>query len=481
MLSQRQKDELNRAIADYLLTNNYKETFDTFLKETNLPVDTCADKKNQGVLEKKWTTVVRLQKKIVELESQLDKKEQELANIGLGGGLGGRNIANLGEKRSPTEWIPRPPEKFCLTGHRATVTRVIFHPIYSVIASCSEDATIKIWDFESGNFERSLKGHTDVVQDIAFDPNGRLLCSCSADMSIRLWDFQETYSCIKTLQGHDHNVSSVTFTPSGDHVVSSSRDRTIKIWEVSTGYCIRTLTGHHDWVRQVRIYHDGTYMASCSNDQTVIIWQISTSLLSSNNNLECRHFELRSHEHVVECVAWAPDTATASILEAAGITLNNNNININNNLNSRVTNGISTSSAASPSDLATKKSSTDKQSSSSSSNPQQQQQQRTSGPYLCSGSRDKTIKIWDVTTLQCLFTLVGHNNWIRSCIFHPGGKFLLSVSDDKTLRVWDLKTKRNAKTLEAHSHFVTSIDMHKFGPYVTTASVDQTIKLWECR
>lgn len=132
------------------------------------------------------------------------------------------------------------------------MTRVIFHPVYSVLASCSEDATIKIWDYESGNFERSLKGHTDVVQDVAFDPSGRMLASCSADMSIRLWDFNETYACMKTLQGHDHNVSSVQFTPSGDHVVSSSRDRTIKIWEVSTGYCIRTLTGHGDWVRQVR-------------------------------------------------------------------------------------------------------------------------------------------------------------------------------------------------------------------------------------
>ncbi len=112
---------------------------------------------------------------------------------------------------------------------------------------------------------------------------------------------------------------------------------------------------------------------------------------------------------------------------------------------------------------------------------QNQTQQRTSGPYLCSGSRDKTIKIWDVTTLQCLFTLVGHNNWIRGLIFHPGGKYLLSVSDDKTLRIWELKTKRNSKTLDAHSHFVTSVDMHKNAPFVCTGSVDQSIKLWECR
>lgn len=483
MLSQRQKDELNRAIADYLHTNNYKDALDSFMREAQMPDDTLADKKNTGSLEKKWISVVRLQKKITELEARIAELESSKQLV---------NNPNSEAKRSPTDWIPRPPEKFLLQGHRAQVTRVIFHPVYSVIASCSEDATIKLWDYESGNFERTLKGHTDVVQDIAFDSqSGKLLCSCSADMSIRLWDIQETYTCIKTLQGHDHNVSSITFTPSGDHVVSCSRDRTIKIWEVATGYCIRTLTGHREWVRQIRIYSDGSLMASCSNDQSVFIWQLSTSLLSTNTNLECRHFELRGHEHVVECVAWAPDSANQHIMEAAGIT--NSNSSNSTNRNNSLVNGTSTSSTSSTTSL---NNTTNLVNSNSDSligkNKQQQlqqqlsiqsqqQQQRTSGPYLCSGSRDKTIKIWDTTTLQCLFTLNGHNNWVRGLIFHPGGKYLLSVSDDKTLRVWELKTRRNNKTLDAHTHFVTSIDMHRTAPYVCTASVDQTIKLWECR
>ena len=118
------------------------------------------------------------------------------------------------EKRTPSEWIPRPPEKYSLVGHRAPVNRVLFHPIFSVMISASEDATLKIWDFETGDYERTLKGHTDSVQDIAFDNGGKLLVSCAADMSIKLWDFT-TYECTKTLMGHDHNVSSVAFVPTG--------------------------------------------------------------------------------------------------------------------------------------------------------------------------------------------------------------------------------------------------------------------------
>jgi len=53
--------------------------------------------------------------------------------------------------------------------------QVIFHPVFSLMVSASEDASIKVWDFETGEYERTLKGHTDSVQDIAFDPSGKLL------------------------------------------------------------------------------------------------------------------------------------------------------------------------------------------------------------------------------------------------------------------------------------------------------------------
>lgn len=192
----------------------------------------------------------------MDLESKLSECEKEYING-----------APTRDKRSPTEWIPRPPERYPLTGHRAPVTRVVFHPIFSLCVSSSEDATIKIWDYETGDFEKTLKGHTDSVQDIAFDAAGKLLASCSADMSIKLWDFQtQSYECLRTMHGHDHNVCSVTFMPSGDHLLSCSRDKTIKMWEVNTGYCIRTFTGHREWVRMVRVSKDGTLIASCSKD-----------------------------------------------------------------------------------------------------------------------------------------------------------------------------------------------------------------------
>lgn len=61
-------------------------------------------------------------------------------------------------------------------------------------------APFQVWDYETGDFERTLKGHTDSVQDISFDHTGKLLASCSADMTIKLWDFQG-FECIRTMHG----------------------------------------------------------------------------------------------------------------------------------------------------------------------------------------------------------------------------------------------------------------------------------------
>lgn len=410
VLSARQREELNFAIADYLQSQGFGQTLESFKSEAE--VKDYSNAKYSGLLEKKWTSVIRLQKKVMDLEVKLSEMQKEVVE---GGGA-------TRKTRLATDWIPRPPERYELTGHRAPITRVVFHPVYSLIISCSEDATIKVWDYESGDFEKTLKGHTDAVQDVTFDHTGKLLASCSADMSIRLWDFT-SYECVRTLQGHDHNVSSVCFMPSGDFILSASRDKTIKMWEVATGYCVKTYLGHREWVRRVRVSPDGALLASCSNDQTIRVWVASTK--------ECKA-ELRGHEHVVECIAWAPDVALPHIADAC--------------------------------EIERKK-----------GGPQP-------GPFLISGSRDKTIKLWDALTGICLMTLTGHDNWVRGLLFHPGGgKVIVSCADDKTIRIWDYKNRRCQKTLEAHTHFATTLDFHKSAPYVVSGSVDQTVKVWECR
>lgn len=150
-------------------------------------------------------------------------------------------------------FLPRAPARHTLTSHRAPITRVAFHPTWTILASASEDSTVKIWDWESGDFERTIKGHTKAVMDVDFDAKGNFMgetnvawtaekeelmsaiVTCSTDLAIKLWDTQNDYKNVKTLHGHDHSISTVRFTPDGERLVSASRDKTIRIWEVSSG------------------------------------------------------------------------------------------------------------------------------------------------------------------------------------------------------------------------------------------------------
>ena len=102
---------------------------------------------------------------------------------------------------------------------------------------------------------------------MSYHPNGQIIATCSTDQTVKLWN-QQTHAVFKTLQGHEHEVSCVEFVPPmGDIMVSCSRDQTIKLWDTNSGYCIQTLReGHSDWVRKVTLNHKGTLLASASKD-----------------------------------------------------------------------------------------------------------------------------------------------------------------------------------------------------------------------
>lgn len=262
VLTERQKKDLNEAILEYLLSEGtaFARTVEAFRQEANLTgvVDSGKD-----LLEKKWTSVVRLQKKVMDLEAQLASAH-----------IKGPMAAN-GSSSTPQDsrMLPQGPAKSTLVGHRAPVTAVAVHPTYTLLATGSEDATIKIWDFDTAQYERTLKGHTGPVTGIAYDSTGNLLASCSADMSAKLWDMA-TFTCTKTLRGHDHTLSAIVILPSNDQVVTCSRDGTVKCWEVATGFCTKTLSGHSDWVKCLSVSLDGTMVASGGTDHSVIVWRL---------------------------------------------------------------------------------------------------------------------------------------------------------------------------------------------------------------
>jgi len=68
------------------------------------------------------------------------------------------------------------------------------------------------------------------------------------------------------------------------------------------------------------------------------------------------------------------------------------------------------------------------------------------GSKIVSGSEDKTVRIWDVTTgAQVGEALQGHTDIVTSVVFSPDSSKVVSGSDDKTLRIWDVNTGTQVK------------------------------------
>ena len=105
----------------------------------------------------------------------------------------GSASSNVSYQTPREDWSFRPSElhykpALILRGHRRGVSGVKFSPDGKRIASCSADATIKIWDADTGRLEHTLEGHMAGISCIAWSPDSTILASGSDDKVIRLWD-----------------------------------------------------------------------------------------------------------------------------------------------------------------------------------------------------------------------------------------------------------------------------------------------------
>jgi transducin (beta)-like 1 len=150
-----------------------------------------------------------------------------------------------------------------LQGHSSEVNAVRWDPTGTMLASCSDDGTAKVWDMSQLGGDSSsgsgavqprhvLHGHTKEIYTIKWSPTGPgsanpgvplVLATASFDATVRLWDAGATGACLCVLRGHKEPVYSVAFSPDGRHVASGSFDRWLHIWRVDSGRAVRSFQG----------------------------------------------------------------------------------------------------------------------------------------------------------------------------------------------------------------------------------------------
>lgn len=301
----------------------------------------------------------------------------------------------------------------------------------------------------------------------------------------------------------------MSFIPNTDFLLSCSRDQSIRFWDTQSGFCLLTLThGHSDWIRRISVHHNAKLFASASKDESIVIWNcdmVRTRGTQGRNagaldNDDAIVQVLSEHEHVIDCIVWAPTESCRTISNANYSGYSDKTEEVNDEVNGdagaeegsggaqeATTDGMTQggaddeSRATATTRMTTKeriqmmknnlKSRREAHKKTNDADVVEQDEEESKEKaaqnniantvvrdYLASGSRDKTIKIWEVKNARCVITLVGHDNWVTDLCFHPNGRFLISVSDDKSLRCWDLSSGRcSKKLLNIHNHFVTSV------------------------
>jgi WD40 repeat protein len=99
------------------------------------------------------------------------------------------------------------------------------------------------------------------------------------------------------------------------------------------------------------------------------------------------------------------------------------------------------------------------------------------GQMLASCSFDRTVKLWDVHSGECLRTFEGHTNWLWTVAFSSDGKTVASGGDDQTARLWNIATGES-KILKDHQGWVWSVTFSPDDQFLATGSYDKTIRLW---
>ena len=382
-------------------------------------------------------------------------------------------IASASDDATIKLWTSYGNEVATLTGHGGAVYSVSFSPNGKILASASDDGTVKLWS-RDGKQIRSIKGHQGAVNSVSFSPDGQAIASGGADGMIKFWNLQGQQ--ILSIKAHQDKIYSVSY---GQVLASASEDRTVKLWDAK-GKQLGTLKGYKDRVLSVSVSPDGKTIASASWDNTVKVWGLDGEEIGT----------LSGHKSPVISVNFSRDSKTIASASADGV------IKLWSNYGREIATlkGHSTwvsSVSFSPDGLTIASASADNTIKLWSLLEQKLPTLKghtsyitaisfsPDGQAIATGGYDNTVKIWSRDGEQ-LATFTGHKRGIYSLSFSPDSQTVASASADGTGIVWNLAGLGNA-TLSGHKDQVYSISYNPDGDMLVTASADQTIKLWNIR
>jgi WD40 repeat protein len=372
----------------------------------------------------------------------------------------GNWLATAGNDRNVKVWNLRPassPEPR-VRRHDASVNAVAFHPGKNQLVTGCSDAKVYVWDLGADEQEMRLRGldpekisqlalidHKGQVNAVTFSPDGGLLATASDDGTVKLWD-AGSWALLRTLTGAASRVAAVAFHPDGQWVAAGSDDGATRVWHVSSDTPVRALSSRvllpTRAVRGVAFSPDGKWLAVASRDMLVRVWEVDSARLD---------LTLSGHQQMVTAVAFDPSNpsrlVTASDDRTARVW------DLTPRPESRTLPGYEEVACVALNAHATRVAGGgrngrvcvwDAAQGTRLSAPQHDNAEvigvvaySPDGKRLLTADDGGTAVIWDVASGKALATLAGPPRLIFWAAYRPDGKVVVTASMDGTVHFWD--------------------------------------------
>ncbi|KAJ8594177.1 WD40 repeat-like protein [Rhizopogon salebrosus TDB-379] len=314
-----------------------------------------------------------------------------------------------------------------LRGHARLVQEVVFskYKNHLRVISTSNDATVRIWDVETGNQVGSpLEGYGSANVGLAVSIDGRRIVSGAEDGKIIIWD-ADTKDIINVLSHHTRRVDSVQFSPDEKRLASASYDGTLKIWDVETGELVCDIDDHSGRLRTVAYSPNGIKIASGSADCTVRIWSSATGKQQTQPLVH-------DSEDGVSLVVWSPDSRLL--------------------LSACVDGQIYFWSAPTGAQLGSPLRAHSDALNSLAISP--------NGELIASASNDGTARLWSTATRRPFGRVLQHADKVYTVAFSPDSQLVATGGNERVIFLWDISQEAIVATHAVSPIFVASASVH---------------------